>query len=156
MDGDHPIDRCEEVTGEVLQVVFGQLFAFRVSLEGMVLKPNMVVAGSSCAQQPSPQVVAEATVRCLRRHVPPAVPGIAFLSGGQSEEEATHHLNLINVHAGRSGGTPWRLTFSYGRALQQSALHTWAGSQGNAAGAQEVLLERARLNALAQQGRVPR
>jgi fructose-bisphosphate aldolase class I len=120
----------------------------------MVLKPNMVVAGSSSAQQPSPEAVAGATVRCMRRHVPAAVPGIAFLSGGQSEEEATDHLNLINVHAARSGGTPWRLTFSYGRALQQSALRTWAGSQDDAAKAQTVLLERARLNALAQQGRL--
>jgi fructose-bisphosphate aldolase class I len=153
MDGDHAIDRCEEVTGEVLQAVFEQLSTFRVHLEGMVLKPNMVVAGSSCAQQPSPAAVAEATVRCLRRHVPAAVPGIAFLSGGQSEEEATDHLNLINVHAARSGGTPWQLTFSYGRALQQSALRAWALPQGGATGAQAVLLERAQLNALAQQGR---
>jgi len=121
----------------------------RVCLEGMVLKPNMVIAGKKCPQQATPQQVAEATLRCLRRHVPAAVPGIAFLSGGQSESEATLHLDLIN----RLDGGPWALTFSYGRALQASALQSWHGKPDNLAAGQKAFLERARLNGLAQRGR---
>jgi fructose-bisphosphate aldolase, class I len=113
MDGDHTLARCEEVTDAVLDAVFQQLFAHRIHFEGMVLKPNMVIAGKKCPQQAAPPEVAEATVRCLKRHVPAAVPGIAFLSGGQSEAAATLHLSLIN----RSGNLPWELSFSYGRAL---------------------------------------
>jgi fructose-bisphosphate aldolase class I len=148
MDGDHTIERCEEVTDTVLETVFNQLFAHRVFLEGMVLKPNMVISGKKCANRAGPQQVAEATVRCLKRHVPSSVPGIAFLSGGQSEAEATLHLDLMN----KIGGLPWALTFSYGRALQDSALRAWAGKAESLAAGQKVLLKRAQLNGLAQLG----
>jgi fructose-bisphosphate aldolase, class I len=113
-----------------------------------VLKPNMVISGKKCANRADPQQVAEATVRCLKRHVPSSVPGIAFLSGGQSEAEATLHLDLMN----KIGGLPWALTFSYGRALQDSALRAWAGKPESLAAGQKVLLKRARLNGLAQLG----
>jgi fructose-bisphosphate aldolase, class I len=149
MDGDHSIARCEAVTGQVLNTVFAQLFAHRVRLEGMVLKPNMVVAGSSRRLRGDPYEVAEATVRCLEGHVPAAVPGIAFLSGGQSEAEATRHLDEINKVA----RGPWQLTFSFGRALQRTALTTWAGRSENVGAAQKALLTRARLAALARAGR---
>lgn len=149
MDGDHTLERCEEVTDATLAAVFGELVAARVRLEGMVLKPNMVIAGKKCAKQPGPQAVADATVRCLLRHVPAAVPGIAFLSGGQSEAEATLHLSLMN----RSRTLPWQLSFSYGRALQQSALDAWRGESGNVAAAQRAFARRARLNGLARDGR---
>jgi fructose-bisphosphate aldolase class I len=148
MDGDHTLERCEEVTDAVLHTVFGQLFAHRIHLEGMVLKPNMVIAGKKCPQRAAPEVVAQATVRCLRRHVPSAVPGIAFLSGGQSETEATHHLGLMN----QIDGLPWALTFSYGRALQESALKAWRGRPEAFAAGQQALIKRARLNGLAQLG----
>jgi len=149
MDGDHTIARCEEVTDATLEVVFDQLFRHRVRLEGMVLKPNMVIAGKKCATQATPQQVADATVRCLKRRVPSAVPGIAFLSGGQSEAESTLHLSLMN----RAGALPWQLSFSYGRALQQSTLDAWKGKPANVAAAQKVFLKRARLNGLARDGR---
>ena len=149
MDGDHTIERCEEVTSAVLHDVFDRLVDARVHLEGMVLKPNMVISGAGCAQQATAHQVAEATLRTLLRHVPAAVPGIAFLSGGQTEVQATDHLAMINALAPRA---PWALTFSYGRALQQSALHAWQGAAGNAAKAQQVLLERARANGLAREG----
>jgi fructose-bisphosphate aldolase class I len=152
MDGDHSIDRCEAVTAEVLNSVFSQLFASRVFLEGLVLKPNMVVAGTDCPEQPTPQRVAEATVRCMRRQVPAAVPGIAFLSGGQTEQQASYHLDLINRQTAETGGAPWELSFSFGRALQHTALRTWAGSAANVPPAQAALLERARLNGLARRG----
>ncbi|HEV7432714.1 MAG TPA: class I fructose-bisphosphate aldolase, partial [Steroidobacteraceae bacterium] len=116
MDGDHSIERCEEVTDAVLTEVFHQLAGHRIHLEGMILKPNMVIAGKKCAQRASPEQVAAATVRCLKRHVPAAVPGIAFLSGGQSPAEATLHLSLMNG----LGNLPWQLSFSYGRALQDA------------------------------------
>jgi fructose-bisphosphate aldolase class I len=148
MDGDHTLARCEEVTDAVLQATFGQLFAHRVHLEGMVLKPNMVISGKKCANRATPQEVAAATARCLKRHVPAAVPGIAFLSGGQSEAEATLHLDLIN----RLGGLPWALTFSYGRALQESAIRTWGGKADTFAAGQQAFLKRARLNGLARLG----
>lgn len=148
MDGAHTIERCEAVTAATLQSVFGALFAHRVHLEGMVLKPNMVIAGKKCATQASAQQVAEATVRCLRQHVPAAVPGIAFLSGGQSEEAATAHLSLMN----RLAATPWQLSFSYGRALQASTLDAWGGKPANVAAGQRAFLKRARLNGLARTG----
>jgi len=148
MDGDHTIERCEEVTDGVLLTVFNALFMQRVHLEGIVLKPNMVIAGKKCAVQASPQQVADATLRCLRRRVPAAVPGIAFLSGGQSEAEATLHLSLMN----RAGAPPWQLSFSYGRALQQSTLDAWRGEASMVATAQQTFLRRARLNGLARNG----
>jgi len=149
MDGEHTLERCEEVTDAVLNTVFDQLFAHRIHLEGMVLKPNMVISGKKCAKRASAEEVAEATLRCLKRHVPSAVPGIAFLSGGQSEKEATEHLSLMNQKA----GVPWSLTFSYGRALQDSALKTWAGKPESTAAGQTAFIKRARLNGLAQLGK---
>ncbi len=148
MDGAHPIERCEEVTNVVLDRVFSHLFAARVSLEGMVLKPNMVIAGKKCAQKASASQVAEATVRTLKRQVPSAVPGIAFLSGGQSPVEATEHLNLMNA----AGPLPWALTFSYGRALQENALNSWGGKPSGFTGGQQALFQRAKLNGLAAAG----
>ena len=148
MDGGHSLERCEAVTNEVLQVVFDQLAKQRVHLEGMVLKPNMVISGKKAANRASPEAVAAATVRTLKRHVPSAVPGIAFLSGGQSSQEATLHLSLMN----QIGGLPWALTFSYGRALQDTALKTWGGTQDGFAAGQKEYLKRARLNGLASTG----
>jgi len=149
MDGAHSIDRCAEVTERVLQTVFGQLFEQRILLEGMVLKPNMVISGKKAANRAPPQTVAEATVRVLKRHVPPAVPGIAFLSGGQSPAEATLHLSLIN----QLGPLPWSLTFSYGRALQDEALKSWGGVAANFSPAQKEFVRRAKLTSLATNGR---
>jgi fructose-bisphosphate aldolase, class I len=148
MEGDHPIGRCEEVTQRVLQTVFDHLFAARIFLEGMVLKPNMVIAGKKSAQKSSPEQVAEATVRTLKRHVPSAVAGIAFLSGGQSPTEATLNLSLINA----AGGLPWPVTFSYGRALQDTALRAWGGNDAGFQGGQKQLYQRAKLNGLAAGG----
>jgi fructose-bisphosphate aldolase class I len=149
MDGAHSIERCEQVTEAVLARVFLELFEHRVMLEGMVLKPNMVISGKKAASRAPPQAVAEATVRVLRRHVPPAVPGIAFLSGGQSPTEATLHLSLMNKLA----PLPWSLTFSYGRALQDTALKAWGGVASNFAAGQKELAKRAKLNGLATTGR---
>jgi len=149
MDGDHTIERCDAVTSSTLQTVFDVLYAHGVHLEGMILKPNMVIAGKKCPKQASAEQVAEATVRCLKRHVPSAVPGIAFLSGGQSEAEATEHLSLMN----RLGPLPWELSFSYGRALQATPLATWGGKAGNVAKAQQEFHKRARLNSLARSGK---
>ena len=148
MDGAHSIDRCEEVTLAVLREVFAALANQRVVLEDMVLKPSMVISGKKCPQQASAQEVAERTLRTLKRTVPAAVPGVAFLSGGQSDEVATEHLSLMN----QLGGGPWTLTFSYGRALQAAALKSWAGSPANVAAAQAALLHRARMNGLAAVG----
>jgi len=148
MDGDHTLARCEEVTNLVLDRVFSHLFAARVFLEGMVLKPNMVVPGKKCSQKASPEQVAEATVRTLKRQVPSAVPGIAFLSGGQGPVEATLHLSLINA----AGPLPWTLTFSYGRALQEDALSAWGGGTAGFSGGQQALFIRAKLNGLAATG----
>jgi fructose-bisphosphate aldolase, class I len=148
MDGAHTLERCEEVTNLVLDRVFGHLFAARIALEGMVLKPNMVIPGKKCAQKASPEQVAEATVRTLKRQVPSAVPGIAFLSGGQSPVEATQHLNLMNA----AGPLPWALTFSYGRALQENALSSWGGQPAGYSGGQQALFVRAKLNGLAAAG----
>ncbi len=146
MDGGHTIERCEEVTGAVLESVFAHLSGARVYLEGMILKPNMLVPGKKSAQQVAPERVAESTVRCLKRHVPAAVPGIAFLSGGQSPVEATRHLSLINS----AGPLPWAVTFSYGRALQEDALAAWHGEAATAG--QLALIKRAKLNGLASLG----
>jgi len=148
MDGSHGIERCESVTNVVLDSVFSHLFAAGIYLEGMVLKPNMVIAGKKCAQQASPEHVAEATVRTLKRQVPSAVAGIAFLSGGQSPTEATLHLSLMNA----AGPLPWPLTFSYGRALQEDALSAWAGKAASFAAGQKALAVRAKLNRLAAGG----
>ncbi|MFW6076326.1 MAG: class I fructose-bisphosphate aldolase [Hyphomicrobiales bacterium] len=151
MDGpvaSHDIDRCYEVTEAVLNAVFDELYEARVQLEGMVLKPNMVIAGKNAKAQASPEEVAEKTLRCLRATVPAAVPGIAFLSGGQSDEEATKHLSLLN----QLGPHPWRLTFSYGRALQAAALKAWAGKASNVKAAQAAFEHRARMNGLATRG----
>lgn len=146
MDGAHDIERCEVVTGRVLEAVFAELDAHRVVFEGMLLKPNMVIAGKKCARQASVQEVAEATLRCLRRYVPAAVPGIVFLSGGQSAEDATDHLNSMNA----MGPQPWQVSFSYGRALQEPVLAAWQGQESNAIVAQKALLTRCHLNGLAR------
>ena len=148
MDGDHDIDRCEAVTNQSLEAVFAQLAAHQVSLEGMVLKPNMVIAGKKCATQASVEQVAQATVRTLTAHVPAAVPGIAFLSGGQSAAEATAHLNAMN----QMGTHPWELSFSYGRALQAPALAAWQGRADNYEAGQAAFSLRAKLNGLARSG----
>ena len=148
-DGAHTIERCEQVTGEVLHAVFDALFGQGVVLEAMLLKPNMVIAGKHCAQQSAVDGVATATLRCLRRHVPAAVPGIVFLSGGQCAQLATAHLNAINR---LPGPKPWTLTFSYGRALQDPALEAWHGRDENLAAGQRALCRRARFNAAASIG----
>ncbi len=148
MDGAHSLERCEEVTNAVLDRVFSHLFAARIYLEGMVLKPNMVIAGKKSPQQASAEQVAEATVRTLKRQVPAAVPGIAFLSGGQSPADATLHLSLMNA----AGSLPWALTFSYGRALQETALNAWRGKSDQFVAGQQALAVRAKLNGLAAGG----
>lgn len=148
MDGPHTLDDCREAIGETLSVVFQELYVQRVRLEGMILKPSMVTAGSECPRQAAIAQAAEETVQTMRRHVPAAVPGIAFLSGGQSEEVATEHLNAMNA----LGPHPWQLSFSYGRALQQSALQAWRGKPENVAAAQAAFLHRARMNGLARRG----
>ncbi len=148
MDGDHDIDRCYEVTSRVLNKTFQELRVQRVALEGMVLKPNMAVSGKKCPKQASVAEVAEKTVRLLKACVPAAVPGIAFLSGGQSAEDATAHLDAMN----RLGPLPWRLTFSYGRALQAAPQKAWSGKAENVAAGQQAFTHRARMNALATRG----
>jgi fructose-bisphosphate aldolase class I len=148
MDGGHDIERCREVTELALELTFRELFNQNVVLEGMVLKPNMVLAGKKCARQNSVDDVAAMTVKVLRRQVP-AAPGIAFLSGGQSEVEATAHLNAMNKNA---ADLPWQLSFSYGRALQASALQAWRGEAGNVPAAQAALAHRAKMNGLARRG----
>jgi len=152
MDGPHcthSLERCSEVTEWVLTTVFQELYEAGVVLEGMVLKPNMVVPGQKALKQVSREEVAAQTVKILKRTVPAAVPGIAFLSGGQTDEEATAHLSLING----MGPLPWRLTFSYGRALQAAALKAWSGKSENLATAQRAFAHRAKMNGLAAQGR---
>ena len=148
MDGDHDIDRCAEITEWVLKTVFEQLYYQRVALEGMVLKPNMVVPGKKSGKRASVEEVADKTLRVLKACVPAAVPGIAFLSGGQSDEEATAHLDAIN----RMGPLPWRVTFSYGRALQHAPQTTWSGKSENTAAAQRAFAHRAMMNGLAATG----
>ncbi len=149
MDGDHTIERCEQVTEWTLNAVFDALYINRVSLEGSVLKPSMVISGKGCSRQASVAEVAERTVRILKRTVPAAVAGIAFLSGGQSDELATAHLDAMN----KLGNNPWPLSFSYGRALQQPAIKTWKGSSANVAAAQAALAHRGRMNGLAALGK---
>jgi len=146
MDGSHDIRRCEEVTTKVLNAVFQALRLQQVSLEQLLLKPNMVLPGTASQQQATPEQIAEATLRAFRRAVPAAVPGIVFLSGGQSDEAATANLNAINAHA---GSKPWILSYSYGRALQAPALKAWGGKSKNSAAAQSVVAKRARLNSAA-------
>jgi fructose-bisphosphate aldolase class I len=148
MDGDHDIDSCYRATEWTLKRVFEQLYDQRVALEGMVLKPNMVVAGKKCGKRAGVQEVADKTLRVLKACVPAAVPGIAFLSGGQSDEDATQHLDAMN----KSGGLPWGLTFSYGRALQAAPQHAWAGKSENVATAQRAFAHRAMMNSLAALG----
>jgi fructose-bisphosphate aldolase class I len=148
MDGDHDIERCFEVTQRVLNKTFQELRVQRVALEGMILKPNMVVAGKKNPKQPSVTEVAEKTIRLLKACVPAAVPGIAFLSGGQSDEDATAHLDAMN----RIGGLPWRLTFSYGRALQAAPQKAWSGKAENVAAGTRAFTHRARMNSLATRG----
>ena len=149
MDGDHDIGRCERVTGWVLKEVFQQLFFAGVALEGMVLKPNMIVAGQKCPKQNSAKEVAERTVKVLKECAPAAVAGIAFLSGGQSDEQATAHLSAINA----IGGLPWPVTFSYGRALQHAPQVAWSGKADNVAKAQAAFAHRALMNSLAALGK---
>jgi fructose-bisphosphate aldolase class I len=148
MDGDHDIDRCQAVTEWTLKTVFEQLYDQRVALEGMVLKPNMVIAGKKCSKQASVDEVAERTVKVLKARVSAAVPGIAFLSGGQSDADATAHLDAMN----KIGGLPWKLTFSYGRALQAAPQKAWSGKLENVAAAQRAFAHRAMMNGLASLG----
>jgi fructose-bisphosphate aldolase class I len=148
MDGGHTLERCDEVTERTLRKVFAALYEQRVELEEIVLKPNMVLSGSECPTQAGVREVAEATLACFRRSVPAALPGIVFLSGGQSDELATAHLNEMN----RIGGGPWELSFSYGRALQAAPLKAWAGRRENVPAAQKAYYHRARCNGAARSG----
>ncbi|HTP92260.1 MAG TPA: class I fructose-bisphosphate aldolase, partial [Xanthobacteraceae bacterium] len=148
MDGDHDIDRCYKITEWTLKTVFEQLYYARVALEGMVLKPNMAVPGKKSAKRASVEEVAEKTLRVLKACVPASVPGIAFLSGGQSDEEATAHLDAMN----KMGPTPWRVSFSYGRALQAAPQKAWSGKSENVAAAQRAFGHRAMMNGLATLG----
>jgi fructose-bisphosphate aldolase class I len=148
MDGNHDIDRCYAVTEWTLKTVFEQLYDQRVELEGIVLKPNMAIAGKKCPKQASVAEVAEKTVKVLKACVPASVPGIAFLSGGQSDEAATAHLDAMN----KIGGLPWKLTFSYGRALQAAPQKAWLGKPENVAAAQRAFAHRAAMNGLAALG----
>ncbi|MGQ0533068.1 MAG: class I fructose-bisphosphate aldolase [Caulobacteraceae bacterium] len=148
MDGDNDIDICYAVTEWVLKETFQQLYYLNVALDGIVLKPNMIVPGKKAAKQASVDEVAEKTIRCLKACVPSAVPGIAYLSGGQSDEDATAHLNRMN----QIGGFPWKMTFSYGRALQAAPQKAWSGRPENVAAAQRAFLHRARMNGLASKG----
>lgn len=150
MDGSHTIERCEEVTGNVLHAVLNALFDQKVSLEAMLLKPNMVISGEECAKQASVKEVALATVRCLNRHVPAAVPGIVFLSGGQDHLVATAHLSAINQ---LEGPKPWKLSFSYGRALQDEALNAWHGRNENLKAGQRAFYHRAKCDSAAALGK---
>jgi fructose-bisphosphate aldolase, class I len=149
MDGDHTIERCFEVTADTLGTVFAALRTHRVRLDGTLLKPNMVLSGADCPTQAGVEQVAEATVRCLRDTVPSSVPGVVFLSGGQTDEAATAHLNAMN----RLGEQPWQLSFSYGRALQAPALKAWKGEPANGPSAQRAFYHRAKLNGAARYGR---
>lgn len=152
MDGNHSIDRCEAVTSQMLENLFAELSAHRVVFEGILLKPNMVIAGTKCTHQANVQQVAEASVRCLRRYVPAALPGVLFLSGGQSADDATDHLSAMNA----MGPHPWEISFSYARALQAPVLATWEGKENNIAAAQKVFFKRCRLNGLAREGKYSR
>jgi len=148
MDADNTIEVCEDVTAVTLQTVFDELYRQKVQLEGIILKPNMVISGKKCKVQADRKTVAAATLRTLKRYVPASVPGIAFLSGGQSDEDATAHLDEMN----KLGGGPWVLSFSYGRALQAAALKAWSGKVGNVAAGQKAYIHRAKMNGLAAVG----
>jgi fructose-bisphosphate aldolase class I len=148
MEGDHTIERSFEVTSRTLHAVFTELRDQRVQPEGMLLKPNMVLSGYECPEQASDEEVARETIRCFRRHVPAAVPGIVFLSGGQSDEQATARLNAMNA----MGLHPWQLSFSYGRALQAPALKAWRGQEENVEAAQRAYYHRAKMNSAARTG----
>jgi fructose-bisphosphate aldolase, class I len=148
MDGNHTLERCYSVTEWTLKTTFQELYYQRVELEGMLLKPNMVLSGKDAAEQAGVEEVAEATIRCLKNSVPAAVPGIVFLSGGQSDEIATAHLNAMNA----LGPHPWELSFSYGRALQAPALKAWAGEESNLSAGQAAFAHRAKMNGLARSG----
>lgn len=148
MGGHHSVERCHEVTERTLNSLFTELYEQGVKLEGIILKPNMVVAGKLCERQPSREEIAKRTIKVLKDTVPAAVPGIAFLSGGQDNEEATRNLDMMN----KIGGFPWKLTYSYGRALQQSALFAWQGKADNYDLAQKAFNHRARMNGLASKG----
>ena len=150
MEGEHTLEQCGEITEEVLQTVFNQLYTQRVALEGMILKPNMVLPGLTCPKQRSVDEVAEATVKCLLRAVPAAVPGVAFLSGGQSSELASARLNTMNVRF--RSRLPWALAFSFARAIQQPALEIWQGKEENVTAAQKALYHRALCNRAARRG----
>jgi fructose-bisphosphate aldolase class I len=150
MDGEHTLEQCREVTDEVLRTVFSKLFAQRVMLEGMILKPNMVLPGLACPKQESIEEVADATVNCLLRAVPAAAPAIAFLSGGQSPELASARLNAMNVRF--KSRLPWAVAFSFARAIQQPALELWKGQETNVSAAQQALVHRARCNQAARRG----
>jgi fructose-bisphosphate aldolase class I len=150
MDGDHTLERCYQVTCDTLHRVFDELYDQRVEFEGMLLKPNMVVPGKDNPSYPAPpETVADATISCLRRTVPAAVPGVVFLSGGQGDQEATANLNAMNVE----GPHPWHLSFSYGRALQHAALQAWKGSDANIGAGQAAYKHRAEMNGLAAEGK---
>ena len=148
MDGDHTIERSFEATSRTLQAVLAVLVAQRVRLEAMLLKPNMVLSGYACREQATHEEVADWTLRALRRHVPAAVPGIAFLSGGQSDDDADANLDTLN----RAGAQPWQLSFSYGRALQAAALKTWSGDPAHVLSAQRAFAERAAATGAARRG----
>jgi fructose-bisphosphate aldolase, class I len=148
LDGNHTIERCQEVTEQTLKVTFTALFLQRVHLEGMILKPSMVVSGKDNPRQAGVDEVAERTIRCLKRTVPAAVPGIAFLSGGQSAVSATQHLNAMN----KIGPHPWQVSFSYARALQDPALKAWKGEANNVPTAQKIFYHRAKMNSAARSG----
>ncbi len=152
MDGDHAIERCEDVTFATLRSVYHELREHRIQLEGTLLKPNMVLSGKGCPTQASDGEIAEATVRCFRRVVPAAIPGIVFLSGGQTAEQATERLNAMNA----MGEHPWELSFSYGRALQAPVLAAWRGEAANVPAAQDALYHRSKLNGLARHGKYSR
>ena len=145
MDGDHDIARCFEVTSHTLQVVFDELANHRIALEGMLLKPNMVISGKKCSKQASVEEVARETVKVLKRYVPAAVPGVVFLSGGQSDVVATQHLQAMNA----MGHMPWKLSFSYGRALQEAALKAWGGKESNVPAGQKAFHHRSQCNSAA-------
>ena len=149
MDGDHTIERCYEVTRAILKTTFSEMMEMDIFLEGLILKPNMVVAGKGCPQQASVSQVAEMTIRCLRETVPAAVPGVAFLSGGQNAVLATEHLNAMN----NLGEQPWEVSFSFARALQDPAISTWRGEPGNVTAAQKAFSHRARCNSAARFGK---
>ena len=148
MDGPHDIAQCFDATEAALNTLYDELYAQRVVLEGTILKPNMVLSGTDCASQAGIDEVAAQTVKCLKRTVPAAVPGICFLSGGQSDEDATAHLSAMNAMA----DNPWKLSFSYGRALQAAALKAWGGKAENVPAAQSAFTHRAKMNSLAATG----